>query len=98
MKTRNVFVGIPQRQLRQDVVPDFASCARRERRNRTLGKAAPQAAQLPVLGPELMPPLRDAVRLVDGKKRDWDLLQPAMRVGALQALRRKVQQPVSTFP
>ena len=61
------------------------------------GEEASEAAELYVLGAEVVTPLADAVRLVDGEERD----RPAVRAEALQAreetlcherLRRDVEQ------
>ena len=68
METGNVFVGIAQFELRQNVVPHVTRRACRKRRNGTIGELSPQAAQLPVLGAELVSPLGNAVGLIDGEK------------------------------
>ncbi len=39
-------------------------------------KELAQAAELEILGAKIVPPLRDAVRLVDGEQRHRHLLQP----------------------
>ena len=41
------------------------------------GKVVAQPPELPVLGPEVVAPLADAVRLVDGDEPDAALLQQA---------------------
>ncbi len=68
MKAGNVFVGIAQLELRQNVVPHMPRRARRKRRDGTIRKLSAQAAQLPVLGTELVSPLGNAVGLIDGEK------------------------------
>jgi hypothetical protein len=54
--------------------PDVLSCLivsrSGERDEGNPGEEFPQLAQLDVLGPEVMPPLRDAVCLVDREQRD----------------------------
>ncbi len=49
-------------------------------------------AQTTVLGTEVVAPLRDAVRLVDGEERDGDLLQEFHRLLLRQCLRGHVEQ------
>ena len=94
VKAGDVLVRIAQLQLVNDVVAHPPRGAGGERRDRALGKMKPQPAQLPVVGPEFVSPLRDAVRLINRKKRNRHLLEPRERVLARQPLRRHVQQPV----
>src|ERR1019366_827095 len=90
----DVFVGIAKLELMDDVVPHTLRGARSERGNGAVGKMDPQAAQLAVFRAELVAPLRDAVRFVNGEERDRHALQPVERVRARQALRRKIQEAV----
>ena len=85
MKACNVFVGIMQLELVENVVPHVTSRTRRERRDRAIGKVPAQPAQLPVLGTKFVTPLRNAVGLIDGKKRDRHLLQPSQSVSRAAA-------------
>ena len=55
-----------QLQLRGDVAADAPGRRRREGVQADAGKALPQRAELPVFGTEIVAPLADAVRLVDG--------------------------------
>ena len=48
--------------------------------------------QLPVLGPKIVPPLRDAVRLVNRQAGDPRAVEQHPRFGAHQRLRRRVEQ------
>src|SRR5271154_1344350 len=98
VKAGDIFIGTAQLQLRQNVVPHMPRGARRESRDRTIGKLRAQPAQLPVFGTEFVPPLRDAMRLVNREKRHRHILQPADRVATRHTLRRHIQQPVSAFP
>lgn len=59
-----------QAQLASDVVAGVRVGRSRERDQRRPGQTLPQPAQLHVFGPEVVPPLRDAVRLVYRYKRD----------------------------
>jgi hypothetical protein len=51
-----------------------------------------QQAELCVLGTEIMPPVRHAVRLVDGDERDVDAGQPFQETAANQPLGTEVEQ------
>src|SRR5262249_41755799 len=53
------------------------------------GEGAPELA---VLGPEVVPPRRDAVRLVDDEARHPKLSEPVQEAGPGEALRRHVEQ------
>src|SRR5215469_6032728 len=53
-----------------------------------------QAAQLAVFWAKLMPPFRNAVRLVDGKKGYRHTAQPEESVLPGQPFRRQIEQPV----
>src|ERR1035438_6345970 len=93
----DVFVRLAQAQLVQNVLPHALGGARRERRDRLVRKIRPQRTQLPVIRPELVPPLRNAVRFVDGEKRQRQLLQPPHRILPRQPFRGKVQQSISAL-
>ena len=62
-----------QRILQPETLPNVLSGrligCRRQRHQRHLGKALLQAAQLGIFRTEIMAPLRDAVRLIDGEER-----------------------------
>ena len=68
MKAGDVFVGIAQLQLLDDVVPHALRGAGGERGDGAVGKIGPQAAQLAIFGTKLVTPLRNAVRFVNGEK------------------------------
>ena len=88
----NVFIGIAESELRQDVVANRTGGAGGKSRDRRVWECTAQTAQLAVLGPEFVSPLGDAVGLVDSKKRDGNLLQPGDGIGALQPLGREIKQ------
>ena len=94
VKAGNVFVGVAQLELRQNVVPHGAGSARRKCCDRVVGKLCVQAIQLPVFGTELVSPFRDAMGFVYGKERDGHVEQPAQRFAARQTFRRQIKQPV----
>ena len=94
MKAGDVFVRFAQLKLVNDVVAHALRGAGGECGDGTVGKMDSQAAQLAVFGAKLVSPFRNAMRFVDGEKRDRHALQPIERVRARQALRRKIQQAV----
>src|ERR1700693_543695 len=53
-----------------------------------------QAAQLPVLGSELVAPFRDAMGFIDGEERNRYAREPSDGLGFRQALGRKVEQTI----
>ena len=68
MKAGNVFVGIAQLELMENIVPYPLRGAGGKGGNRLPGKMRAQPAQLPIFRTELVSPLGNAMRLVDGKK------------------------------
>ena len=81
-----------QSQLQADILDRTRVGGRRERQARDTRKAFAKHAEAPVFRPEVMPPLADAMRLVHGKERDRDLVQPLERAIQRQALRRDIEQ------
>ena len=82
------------KQLLDDVTPG----RRVRRRGEGQGLQAPadlarETAQRQILGPEIVAPLRDAVRLVDRHHRHAGVCQHFDRVGSRQPFRRYVEQP-----
>ena len=63
-----------------------------ERQARDLGEALVKDLQLEIVGPEVVPPLRDAVRLVDREEGDPALGQQVEEAGQADALRRRVDE------
>ena len=60
------------------------------------GKRSLQHRQLAILGPEVVAPLADAVRLVNGKPLDPDAGEQIHQTGVHQPLGRRKQQPQLT--
>jgi hypothetical protein len=81
-------------QLFQNVVPHLLRGARRERRNRKVWETGAQPAELAVFRSKLVPPLRNAMRLVDRKEAHWHPAQPFKSISGRQSLRRKIEQPI----
>ncbi len=63
---------------------------RGQRKPRHAREAVRQACQFAVLRPELMAPLRNAMRLVDRQKRQLDAPKPVQHAVAKEPLRRNV--------
>src|SRR5204863_8093795 len=60
----------PEMELLGDVAAGRTVCGRRQRHQRRIGKALLEDAERLVVTPEIMAPLRDAVRLVDREQRE----------------------------
>jgi len=84
--------GLGEPQPFDDVGPGLGIGGGGEGDQRHLGEEAPQAAELHVFGPEIMPPLGDAVGFVNGKEGDLHLLQPLQEGIAHQTFRRHIEQ------
>ena len=52
-----------------DILPDAWRCRCREGKHRRIPQALPRVAETQVGGPEVVPPFRDAVGLIDAQKR-----------------------------
>ena len=61
--------------------------------NGTSGKRSRKARELPVLGPEVVAPFADAMRLVDRDQVDVPALQLGEEAGEHQPLGRDVEEP-----
>ncbi len=83
---------IPQPQPVDDVFPRHRIGRRRQRDPRHAGKIDRKARQLPIFWPEVMPPLADAMRLVDRKEADVRILQHRLEAGRVEPLWRHVEQ------
>ena len=64
------FPRVLQGELREDVAPDLGRRRGRERRHLWAAEFFEHLAEPEIIRPEIMAPLRDAVRLVDGKQRN----------------------------
>src|SRR6266550_4135677 len=79
-------------------MPDSPACRARmkssscERDTRNTGMALGEQIELDVLRAEIVPPLRHAVRLVDGEEREPRALEQTQEARRRQALRRYVEQ------
>ena len=79
-------------QLRRDVASDPLGGGRGERREGDGGEPVPEDAEIPVVGAELMAPLRDAVRLVHRDQTHLDLVEETGETGRRHPLRRHIEE------
>ena len=79
-------------QVLQDVVLHLRSGCRRQCNDRGPADFVHDRTDLPVFRPEVMPPVRDAVRLVHSEERYADLSQDSDVLLLRKALRRHIQQ------
>ncbi len=84
--------GILQPQAREDVATGLRVGGRGERDHRDLREDLAQDAELGVLGPEVVPPLGDAVRLVNGEEGDVEALDPVDETVGKKPLGRHVEE------
>ncbi len=97
----NEKLRLPHSQLRHDIRLHRRSSRRRQRQHRHRTRTVAQPRQIlpqhPVVGPEVMPPLRNAVRFVNCNQRGLALRQHLWKPRHPQSLRRneqKVQRPL----
>ena len=79
-------------QLLADVVLHDGRRRRGQRDHRRRAQRRQIAAQQPVIGPEIVPPLRNAMRLIDRDQRRFPLRQHLRKPGHAQALGRDEQE------
>ena len=92
VEARDEHPRVRQPQLLEDVAAHPLGGGRGERDEGSAGEGVAELAEVAVVGAELVPPLRDAVRLVDGDERRVRLGQEAAEPGHGETLRRDVQQ------
>jgi hypothetical protein len=82
--------------LEPELTRDVSAHVRRRRRgegdDRRPAEALADLADPQIARPEVVPPLADAVRLVDGEQRDTEVAQPAAEGPEVEALRGNVKQ------
>ncbi len=89
---------LAQAQAPLDVGGDLRRRRGRRGDDRLCAEPARGVRQAEVVGPEVVPPLRDAVRLVDDEEADRHLAQRLEEAGRGEALRRDVEQPQLARP
>src|SRR6266516_2689324 len=92
VETGDVARGLAQVQLLYDVAAHALGGRGRERHRRHVRKRSPQRRQLPVFRPEIVSPLADAMRFVNGEQVYVPALQVFDNTGQHQSLRRNVKQ------
>ena len=85
-------------QPKSHVLPGLVVGGGGERDERDAGEALAQAAELDVLGPEVVAPLRYAVSLVDREQGERDRLQPLQEPVEHEALGGDVEQVEAPAP
>src|SRR5260370_15732389 len=97
MKAGNIFMRIAQPDVISDDRRHLPGGAGGKRSDRKAGETIAQRAELAILRTKFVAPLRDAMRLINGKKRDGYTLQPSDRIGAREPFRGKIQKTVMPF-
>lgn len=93
VEAKHLRFDTPAKQPSLDVCPRRLVRRRRHRNDRYVGKDATQLRQVFIFAPERRPPLRNAMRLVDGDQAD---IEPGKRIQhplGHQPFRREVEQP-----
>jgi hypothetical protein len=105
IESRDQHLRLAQAEQRRDVVADLESRRRRKRRDRRTAGAAVTAparrggvGQAAVIRPEVVPPLRHAVRLVDDESRDIERAQHLQKLLRCEALGRDIEQTQRAAP
>ena len=92
IEARHENARVIQREAVNDLIARDGIRGGRQRDSRHVRKALVQHRQLNVFRPEIVPPLRHAMRFVDGEQADARALQQFLETGRHQALRRDVEQ------
>ena len=87
-----IVVGDVELELRDDVAPHVRRGRRRERDGRRRAELLADLGDAQIARPEVVPPLADAVRLVDGEQRHAGVAQPLGGRAGVEPLRRDVEQ------
>jgi hypothetical protein len=85
-------MGVPEADLLNDVLLDLLCRRCRERRDRNSGKYPGKHGQRQVIRPEVVPPLGDTVRFIDGHERQAQSLQRLDELGQGEPLWRDVEE------
>ena len=94
VEARDENCGVAHVELAHDVIAHALGGRRGERHERHAGEVRAQVGNLPVFGPEIVAPFRDAVRLVNRDERDFPLAQFFQKRRHHEPLGRDVEQPV----
>ena len=92
VKARNDHARHGNTKLRQYVAARVRVCRRRERKARHIRKLVHQRREHPVIRPEIMPPFRHAMRLINGEERNPCLPQQVTELHARCTFRCDIEQ------
>ena len=102
IETRQESLGVSQMQALDDFLPRALVSRGSQRKAWDIGEKLSQLTELQVLGSKIVPPLRHAVRLVNGEQADLQALQERQHARLNEPLRRQIEhldfvsaQPVS---
>ena len=93
-KAGDVFVGITEAELLDDIVADALSRAGGEGDDGEVRKKFAEAAKLAVLGAEVVAPFGDAMGFVDGEEGNRHAAEPGGRAVEGDAFGRKIEKAV----
>ena len=91
VEARDDGVGVLEPELPRDVGADVRGGRGGERHHGRPAQAFAHLGDAQIAGPEVMAPLADAMRLIDGEERHADILQPLCRAAEVEALGGHVQ-------
>ena len=94
IEAREKNFGIPQFQLRADVLPHPRGGRGGEGEKRESGETLAHLAQTPVFRTEVVTPFADAMRLVDRESLHPPLRQLGQKIRQHEPLRREIKEPV----
>ena len=93
VEARDVEKRVPEPQLRDDIRTHLLCRGGREGGDDgTCGELHDKVGNFQVAGPEILPPLRDAVSLVDGEKRHGNVRNKRQKALVFEPLRRDIQK------
>ena len=92
MEARDEHLGVIHAQRMQDVGARARIRGGGQGDARHAGEAFRQAGERAVFRAELVAPLRDAMRLIDGEQRELEMRQPIHRAACEQSFRRDIEQ------
>src|SRR5687768_9300064 len=89
--------GVVQPKPFGDVLADSRRCRRRKGEYRRVPQAIPRVAETQVGGPEVVPPFRDAMGLIDAQKRRPCAFEQGSGRGRLERLGRRENDEAATL-
>jgi hypothetical protein len=92
VETRHEVAGADQVEPLRDLLPGGPGGSRRQGDAGNVRPSLVQRGQREVVGPEVVPPLGHAVRLVNGEQRDGAAIEQAQRRLHPQSLRSQIEE------